>query len=188
MIHTGNRISELLKEKNKSVPELADVLEISKQSTYKMLKRPNIDTAILETICNFLGISIITFFQEISDVDPWNDYKKIIKYLDVFSNINLIGHIDYEADLLIERMDIKKIDYVLFFETLTKIMLSNENIKLILKYKFLCKEDIQLEVYRAFWDKKNNESLFGFSKKQANEIAEFANKNYRNSYNRRIVK
>ncbi len=64
MINIGEKIADLIKKKNMPVAALTKILGYSKPSTYAILKRPNIDTGLLEKISDAFGVDITYFFDD----------------------------------------------------------------------------------------------------------------------------
>lgn len=61
MEHIGNKISQLLSEKRISQTELAKGIGKSKQAITSILKKANIDTGLLQEICDYLNVDIAFF-------------------------------------------------------------------------------------------------------------------------------
>lgn len=78
-MHIGEKIKVRLEAQKISIVEFAELLEISKASTHRLLKRSSIDTDLLYKICFILKYD---FFQDYSariDDRDWksNQYLKV---------------------------------------------------------------------------------------------------------------
>lgn len=60
----GERIKNILQEKEISVSEVAAKLKLTPQSLYKMFKKSSIESKYIEELANILGVSVLDFFGE----------------------------------------------------------------------------------------------------------------------------
>ncbi len=64
------KLKDLLKKKKISVPELAEMLKMTKQNVYQILKSKDIHVLTLEKIAKSLGVSMNYFFDNDSSKQP----------------------------------------------------------------------------------------------------------------------
>lgn len=77
-VHIGKRIKEKMAEKRIRPADLIRDLKINKQSYYNYLKRPSMDTAILQRFSKVIGYN---FFNEFADDPGIIETKKLEREL-----------------------------------------------------------------------------------------------------------
>lgn len=97
----GSIMSELLKEKNTNVPELARKANISQSTLYSIIKRDNmkVDIDILIRIADILGVTADYFYDKRTPMDfTLNETEIIKKYraLDERGKANVLAILDQE--------------------------------------------------------------------------------------------
>jgi transcriptional regulator with XRE-family HTH domain len=64
MLHVGNRIKKIMNAKGITNIDIAVLLDMHENSVYKMLKKSNQDTNVLQKIADYLEIPVTTFLIE----------------------------------------------------------------------------------------------------------------------------
>jgi transcriptional regulator with XRE-family HTH domain len=176
-MHIGNKLSELLTEKRISKIELANNIGKSKQAVTSIIKRPNIDTGLLEKISQFLKVPISTFFEEKKSHAEEQEYKQMIEYISHHCDISFSELIQYKTTQIGRKiLSDKKIDADSYINAISKSVLSDVNVQLFIKHKVIPFNKIQEQILVLLWENDYLEIMVGFDKEQSKLISRTADR------------
>jgi transcriptional regulator with XRE-family HTH domain len=134
----GKLLSQLLVKNNLTAVDLATKLNLTKQAVYSMLKKPNIDTGLLEKIANVLDVPISYFFTPENSLSI-EEYEEIIKDRE-FNNEAFSKRIkELEEYLESSKRDLfvlRNYDFILLYD-IWNLLSKNKSLQSDLRFKYV---------------------------------------------------